>query len=185
LAAAHLLSLGRTRVGLLAAAFPGGPASAERPEPAGFRDAFSAHGRAVDESLISFASVGDGEQGETGAAALIRGIVAGQTRSGESGLVVFSYTLAPGAARAIARSGVRVPDELALVMGDEDPDTREALPVPATTVQARKFEMAQAAARLLLRLVRREEVPDEERKQRFPMELMVRWSSGSAPRDTL
>ena len=180
LAIEHLLGLGRSRLGLLLAAFRGGAPTADRPELAGFRDAFAAHGRTIDESLVREATVGDAAS-DLGEAAT-RSLIMATTRSaapGEAGLVVFSYTLGPGATRAVATSGVRVPHDLALVMGDEDPDTRGTLSVPPTTVQAQKFEMAQAAARLLLRLVRREEVPEAERRQRFPMQLRVRWSCGA------
>ncbi|HEU5316537.1 MAG TPA: LacI family DNA-binding transcriptional regulator [Chloroflexota bacterium] len=183
LATEHLLALGRRRVGLLAASYRGGAPLAGRPELSGFREAFAARGLESESELERFVPVGDAPgaaEAEAAAGALIESL-RDIAPNGEAGLVLFSYTLAPAAVRAIDRSGVRVPEELAFVMGDEDPDARDALGLPATTVQARKFEMAQAAARLLLRLVRREEIPDEERRQQVPMELKVRWSCGARP----
>jgi DNA-binding LacI/PurR family transcriptional regulator len=161
---------------MLAAAYPGGAPKEERPELRGFLGAFKAHGARPDHDLVRFAHVSEGAEEAT--SDLMRGLLAGGVGTGTPGLVVFSYTLAPGAARAVSRSGVRVPDELALVMGDEDAEARETLDAPPTTVQSPKFEMAQAAARLLLRLVRREEVSAADRRQRFPMELRVRWTCG-------
>ncbi|CAA9303697.1 MAG: hypothetical protein AVDCRST_MAG77-5885 [uncultured Chloroflexi bacterium] len=187
LAAAHLLAQGRSRLGLLTAAYPGGVPADERPELAGFRDALRAAGRRPESGLVRFASVsGDPE---LATADLLRTLLSAPRQEGsggsDAGLVVFSYTLGPAAARAIARCGVRVPDDLALVVGDEDPEAREAQGVPgmpATAVTAPKFEMAQAAARLLLKLVRAETVTGDERSQRFPMELNVRWTCGARSR---
>lgn len=181
--AAHLLGSGRRRVGLLAASYRGGVPEEKRPEVLGFRDAFQERGLVPDEALVRFAPVGEGPQdgrfavAEERAEALVREL-AGEARSRDGGLLVFSYTLGPSAAQAIQRSGVRVPEDLSVLFGDEDPIARQILPVPPTTVQARKFEMAQEAARLLLRLVRHEEVPEAEQRQRFPMELVSGWSCG-------
>jgi DNA-binding LacI/PurR family transcriptional regulator len=177
-AAAHLLAHGYRRLGLLAADYPGGMPVAGRAELAGFRGAHLAAGRRFDESLVSFTRVaGDPGAATTG---LLRRLLAGGDE--RPGLVIFSYTLAPAACRAVEQSGLRVPDELAIVVGDDDPDVRATLDVPATTVQAPKFEMARAAVRLLLRLIRGERVPPAARRQRFPMELKVRWSCGARQR---
>jgi DNA-binding LacI/PurR family transcriptional regulator len=181
LATEHLASVGRTTLGLLAASYRGGVPLAGRPELAGFREGLAARGLQVRPELERFVPVGAdvGIAGAEEESSTLIEALRDAAPNGEAGLVLFSYTLAPSAARALARSQARVPEELAFVMGDEDPDARDALGLPATTVPARKFEMAQAAARLLLRLVRREEVPDEERRQQIPMELKVRWSCGA------
>ena len=189
LGAAHLLEHGRTRLGLLAATYRGGVPHVRRPELLGFQDALSSAGAASDPALIEFATVGDatGDPGHNAAEQRAERLIGALTarRSADAGLLVFSYTLGPSAARAIGRCGARVPQDLAVVFGDEDPAARQTLPVPPTTVQARKFEMAQAAARLLLRLVRDEEVPDAEHRQRVPMELIQGWSSGPREHSSL
>jgi DNA-binding LacI/PurR family transcriptional regulator len=191
LATDHLLSLGRTKLGLMAAAYRGGAPLEARPELAGFRDAFAVHSRVADEGLVRFVPVGDDVTVARAATEVatrglldmrLEGPSRGEAGVGSAGLILFSYTLAPAAVRALARSDARVPEELALVMGDEDPEARDTLDLPATTVQSRKFEMAQAAARLLLRLMREEEVPERERRQRFPMELRIGWSCGTRRR---
>ena len=180
LATEHLLAHGRQRVGLLAAAYRGGVPATRRPELAGYQAAHAKRGLRPDPGIVEFAPAT--EDAEAPTAALLRRLLTARRPDERAGLVVFSYTLAPGAGRAIAGSGVRVPDELGLVVGDGDAGSRDSRDLPPTTVEARKFEMAQAAARLLLRLVRREEVPEDECRQRFPMELRVRWSCGAPGR---
>lgn len=180
----HLLGLGRSKLGLLGASYRGGPAREVRPELAGFREALAARGLTADDDRARLVPVGPDEpiaRAEDAAAELVQTLRTG-AHEGEAGLILFSYTLAPAATRVLVRSGARVPEELAFVMGDDDPEVRDALALPATTVQARKFEMAQAAARLLLRLVRHEEVPEEERRQTVPMDLCVRWTCGARRR---
>jgi DNA-binding LacI/PurR family transcriptional regulator len=211
LATEHLLRAGRRPVGLLSAAYRGGLPLEARPERLGYAAACRAAGLDVDPDLIRFAPVGTNDEAETsllvqrlmardcefGSTALLNGhsngslafgaaasrdSLIGDSEERKPGLVVFSYTLAPAAGRSISRSGVRVPEELALVVGDEDPDAREMLDAPATAVVAPKFEMAQAAAQLLLKLVRGDAVAQAERLQRFEMELRVRWSCGARTR---
>jgi DNA-binding LacI/PurR family transcriptional regulator len=133
LATSHLLAHGRPRLGLLAAAYRGGAPADERPELAGFRDALRAAGQRPESGLVRFVPVHDDAEAAT--AELLRGLLAAPSYSSspaadsDVGLLVFSYTLAPAAARAVSRSGARVPDDLALVVGDEDPDARESLAV--------------------------------------------------------
>jgi DNA-binding LacI/PurR family transcriptional regulator len=133
----------------------------------------------VAAELIGRLLAGDSNRPAAPAKPVANGSASGSRHPAEAGLVVFTYTLAPGAGRALARSGARVPDELALVLGDADGEARETLSVPATTVEAPKFAMAQAAARLLLRLVRRDAVSESDRRQVYTMELKVRWSCGA------
>ncbi len=77
---------------------------------------------------------------------------------------------------------MRVPEDLGLVVGDEDVDVSESLDVPLTIVRAPKFAMAQAAVRTLLRALEDGAPAPEERLQRFPMTLHVRWSCGARRR---
>jgi DNA-binding LacI/PurR family transcriptional regulator len=187
LAAAHLLSLGCAPLGLIAADFPGGGPEDARPEPTGFHEALAAAGPAGElvevagGHLVRFAPA-SGPVAEPATALVRRLLEAGQAAGRRPGLVVFSYTLGQGVCRALARLGVRVPDDLALVVGDEDSAVGDALDVPLTTVQAPKFEMAVAAADLLLDAVQGRDIPPAARHQGFPMRLHVRWSCGARHR---
>jgi DNA-binding LacI/PurR family transcriptional regulator len=177
LAAAHLLGLGRWPLGLIAARFPGSGPPATRPELRGFSAALAGAGLSPDDAHVAFVSVRGGE-------AEVRTQVqrfVDEAKHERPGLVVFSYTLAAAAARAVAAAHVQVPDDLALVF-DEDDTYLDALELAPTVVQAAKFEMAQAALRVLLKMLRGERLPEHERHQRYPMTLRVRQTSGVATR---
>lgn len=180
LATGHLLRLGRHPVALIAASYPGGAPVEERPEWLGYADALAAAGLACDPSLVQFIPVA--AEGGLAGEALVGRLAAARSSGASPGLVLFSYTLAPAACRAVARAGVRVPEDLGLVVGDEDVDVSESLDVPLTIVRAPKFAMAQAAVRTLLRALEDGALAPEERLQRFPMTLHVRWSCGTRRR---
>src|SRR5688572_8058750 len=129
LGATHLLNSGRRRIGLLGACYPGGVPDLQRPELLGFQDAFEARGVASDPALSRFVPVGETpgtDTAEARAGEAVRTLTAGARD--DAGLLVFSYTLGPSVARAIRRSGARVPEDLAVVFGDEDPVARQTLP---------------------------------------------------------
>lgn len=190
----HLINTGYGQIGLLLAAYPGGGPPSDRPELAGFRDVLSQSGRDALAAPVKFASVDEpveapllGLLGALGvhprSASRATEPVAREdvrVQGKRPGLVTFSYTLGPQAVQTIAATNIRVPEELGLVVGDDDLDGREALLAPAPAVVASKFEMAQAAVRLLLRLVRREEVPEPELCTRYPMTLKVPFTTAGA-----
>ncbi|HEX2325999.1 MAG TPA: LacI family DNA-binding transcriptional regulator [Chloroflexota bacterium] len=174
---AHLLALGHHPVALFAGDFPGGGPAGERPELAGFLEAHRAVGREVAPALVRFAPA-------PGRAAPVAGELLGELgRSGADGrrpgLLLFSYTLAGEVCRAIAGAGLEVPDDLALVVGDEDSGLQEPLDVPLTTVQAPKFEMGEAAVALLLERIQKGPGGGAVTRLEVPMRLKVRRSCGA------
>lgn len=75
--------------------------------------------------------------------------------------------------------GLRVPDDLSVV-GFNDIPVVSQLPVPLTTIRSQAHEMGATAARQLLRMVGDETVESVT----LPVELVVRASTGPAPRET-
>lgn len=183
LATSHLLTQRRRPVGLLGARFPGAVETDRRPELLGYRTALAAAGVRYDERLVDFIPVEQPADEPT--AAVLRQLLS-SSEWGDTvrapGLVVFSYTLAPNICRTLQATGLRVPDELALVLGDAGAESSDGLEVAPTVVQAPKFEMGQRATALLLRMLRGEPLSAEERHQRVPMEVVVRWSCGARRR---
>lgn len=184
-ATAHLLALGCDPVTLLAADFRGGGPAEARPELAGFRDAGAAAGVAYDAAGVRFVPAPGSAR--AAADALLERLRRARRSGRRPGLVVFSYTLAPEVCEAIAASGLAVPEDLGLVLGDDDGGRHDALDVPLTTVQAPKFEMAAAAVDLLVEQVRAGDGAPAGRgadrpRRRLPMALHVRWSCGARPR---
>jgi DNA-binding LacI/PurR family transcriptional regulator len=84
---------------------------------------------------------------------------------------------ATGALTALRRAGKRVPADVAVVGFDDVPVSRFLRP-PLTTVRAPIEQVGRAAARQLLRLIRREHV---EATILLPTELVIRESCGCSP----
>ena len=63
--------------------------------------------------------------------------------------------MAYGARLALARAGLRVPEDISLVGFDDLPHSAFTIP-PLTTVKQSVYEMGQAAARALLALLNRQ-----------------------------
>ena len=135
-ATAHLLGLGRHRVGFV------GPVSkylfgADRLD--GYRDAFGAAGRELDDRLIRL-----GEPNPDG------GYQATMAVLGEhpDALYVATDPMAEGALRALREHGLRVPQDVAVVGFDGLPNGRPTDPILTTVVQP-VVEVGRTAVRML------------------------------------
>ncbi len=166
-AAKHLIDLGHTSL-----AFVGG-----LPELRQFEQRVIGMKRAMEEAgldpatLIELRSDGIGvESGEVSATQLLKGSTL------PTGICCGNDMLAFGVYRRLTRSGVRVPDDMALV-GYDDIDFAANWIVPLTSVRQPTREMGRLAAELLL-----EHAGDGEHEHRrivLKPELVVRRSSGA------
>jgi DNA-binding LacI/PurR family transcriptional regulator len=90
--------------------------------------------------------------------------------------VIANNLMAIGALKALARSGRRVPEDVAIVALD-DPFWAELVQPPLTVLAQPVRTMADAAMRLLLERIERSR--SEPRHERFTFELRLRGSSGT------
>lgn len=142
LAAGHLVSLSRTRIGSVAGP-QDMPAARERLE--GFRAALAEHG-------IHDVPWAEGDFTHTGGASAVQELLA--RRPELDGLFVASDLMALGALPVLQRAGRRVPQDVAVV-GFDDSHAAQACDPPLTTVRQPVEEMASATAQLLLRRIAR------------------------------
>ncbi|MEU1280774.1 LacI family DNA-binding transcriptional regulator [Streptomyces sp. NPDC005805] len=140
LAADHLVSLGRRRIGTVAGPqdMPAGQARLE-----GFRGALAAHG--IDD--LAWA---EGDFTHAGGAAATKRLLA--ERPDLDGVFIASDLMAMGALPVLARAGRTVPRDVAVV-GFDDSDAALACDPPLTTVRQPVEEMSAEMARLLLRRI--------------------------------
>jgi LacI family transcriptional regulator len=168
LATEHLLALGHRQI-----AFIGGdPLHGDAQErERGFREACAAAGVAVDESLIETG----GYLEEGGRLAIERLLAAGRQFS-----AVFTANdqMAFGAALALHRHGIRLPQDLSIVGFDDLYTSSYSIP-PLTTVHQPVQDLGRSAAAAMLQMLRGEK-PDAA----LPApRLVVRESTGAhAPR---
>ncbi|WP_028131200.1 LacI family DNA-binding transcriptional regulator [Serinicoccus marinus] len=167
LAVRHLRDLGHTRIG-----FATGPARyvpvQRRIE--GFREAMAdVPGVDLDELVCTTLFSVEG-----GAAAGRQLIEAGAT-----GIICGSDVMALGVFRAAAALGKRVPEDLSVVGGDDVPFMTFVDP-PLTTVRMDVMGMAEAAVTAVLEEIAGE--PVDRREYLFDPELILRESTGPAPR---
>ncbi|WP_281965595.1 LacI family DNA-binding transcriptional regulator [Serinicoccus marinus] len=167
LAVRHLRDLGHTRIG-----FATGPARyvpvQRRVE--GFREAMAdVPGVDLDELVCTTLFSVEG-----GAAAGRQLIEAGAT-----GIICGSDVMALGVFRAAAALGKRVPEDLSVVGGDDVPFMTFVDP-PLTTVRMDVMGMAEAAVTAVLEEIAGE--PVDRREYLFDPELILRESTGPAPR---
>lgn len=166
LATSHLLSLGHRRIGHVA-----GPAhiSTARDRWAGYRQALAAHAVPYDESLVSH-----------GAFTIAGGYQAAlqllECPQRPSAIFAASDMQAVGVLKASRQLGLRVPDDLALVGGDNI-ELAEFLEVPLTTFDVPKYEMGERAAAILI--ARLEGRCNTRQQIVFKPRLVVRQSCGS------
>ncbi|MEC3992299.1 LacI family DNA-binding transcriptional regulator [Actinacidiphila sp. DG2A-62] len=143
----HLTGLGRRRVAFVGA----GPASGRRQAHArlrGWREELAAAGAESRETLVA-ATEGQGRQ--DGMAAMDR-LLEERNRAGhEPPDAVFAYNdrMALGAMRALARRGLRVPEDVAVV-GFDDTDEGRYAAVSLTTVAPDTSAIARLAVTRLL-----------------------------------
>ncbi len=140
-ATAHLLALGRRRVGMLGATSAVGEDTA-RLRREGYRAALAAAGLAADPALEVPVAALHRADGAAALEALLSASVP------VDGLFCSTDELALGALRVALRRGLRVPEDLALVGVDDIEDGRYATP-SLTTVSPDKAAVAEEAARCL------------------------------------
>src|SRR5258708_2627713 len=138
---------------------------------AGYKEALETHGIAVDPALVdvSHPRVGGGEQG---AWRLLT-----QTAERPTALFLMDGTMVIGALQAIAKLGLRCPDDVALV-GFDDFVFASVMRPRLTVVAQPTYEIGHTAAQLLFE---RLEHPDREpREVRLHTELVIRESCGAS-----
>ncbi|OLT43846.1 LacI family transcriptional regulator [Serinicoccus sp. CNJ-927] len=167
LAVRHLRDLGHTRIG-----FATGPARyvpvQRRVE--GFREAMGdVPGVDLDELVCT--TLFSVEGGAAAGRQLIE--------TGATGIICGSDVMALGVFRAAAALGRRVPEDLSVVGGDDVPFMTFVDP-PLTTVRMDVMGMAEAAVTAVLEEIAGE--PVDRREYLFDPELILRESTGPAPR---
>jgi LacI family transcriptional regulator len=163
----HLIALGHRRIGIVTG-IPGITSTEERLD--GYKQALAAHGISLDPTLIVVADsrVGGGERG---AMQLLS-----QQSSRPTALFLMNGLMVIGALRAIAQTGLRCPQDIALVGFDEF-EWSSIMQPPLTTVRQPIYEIGQRAAQLLFeRLQKRDKEPGEVR---LNPQLIVRESCGA------
>ena len=172
----HLVSIGRRRIAMIGGHHGEDVGSAALRER-GYREALVSAGLPVDEDLIRETGLWHRDTGDQATRLLI-----------DSGIefdAIFALndTLAIGALRALQRSGIKVPDQVALVGFDDIEDARYTSPALSTVSPGRE-EIARLAVTLLERRVAETGVEVDARTPveqiQVPYELKVRGSSVGA-----
>jgi LacI family transcriptional regulator, xylobiose transport system transcriptional regulator len=164
-AAQHLIDLGHRRIAMIS-----GPEDmlCSRARVDGFRSALERNGIPFDPSLVISGDfhVSGGREGAQKLLAL---------KSRPTAIFAGSDLQAIGVYDAARRAGLHVPDDLSVVGYDDLRQARWAGP-PLTTIRQPLMEMAETAARLLVRI---SEDPTVETNQRFDLatRLIVREST--------
>ncbi|MFE9421441.1 LacI family DNA-binding transcriptional regulator [Kitasatospora sp. NPDC006697] len=164
----HLLSLGHRRIGLAL-----GPPDhvPSRRKLAAARQVLAAAGLPLPAELVEHALFSP----EGGQAAARRLIARGAT-----GIVCASDPLALGAVRAARRAGLRVPGQVSVIGYDDAPFMNCAGP-PLTTIRQPIEAMGRTVVELLAAALAGSPVSHQELL--FEPELVVRGTTGPAPRD--
>jgi LacI family xylobiose transport system transcriptional regulator len=137
----HLIDLGHRRIGVIAG--PGDMMST-RARVAGFRSAMGAADLPVDEALVSSGEFADEAGPEAGVALL-------SLPSPPTAIFATSDVKALGTYEAARAMGISIPDDLSIVGYDDLQFAKWAGP-PLTTVRQPLSDMANEAARLVIRL---------------------------------
>jgi LacI family transcriptional regulator len=163
----HLLERGHRRIGLITG-LPRNHDARERLR--GSQAALVAAGVAAEPGLVVQGDFSEDSGYRAARVLLERGPL-------PSAIVAGNDSMAIGALSALAESGVRVPEDVALVGFDDIPIARYVAP-PLTTVRVRIPELGgRAAARLLAALAK--DGPREPVQELLPTELVIRRSCGA------
>jgi DNA-binding LacI/PurR family transcriptional regulator len=146
----HFLAAGHRRIGLIAGPDYYAPGR-ERLE--GYKNALRDAGLAVEDSLVRRTDF-------TVAAAQEATDELLQLPSPPSALLVCSGLMALGAVQVIRDRGLRMPEDIALIIFD-DPEWSKVIDPPITTIAQPAYAMGQAAAELLLQRLQQPDSPPQ------------------------
>ncbi len=165
LATQHLVDLGHRRIGYINGLEDWIEAQNRL---AGYRDVLIEHGLPVDESLIR-----QGNWGVDSGYEAARELLALAERP--TAIFAANDIMALGAIYAIQKAGLEVPADVAIV-GYDDRDFAAWIRPALTTIRMPSYEMGQAAARLLLEQINKEELEDATQ---ITGKLLIRESCGT------
>lgn len=167
IAARHLCDLGYRRIALL-----GAPTSttAGVDRTSGFVEGLAEYGQSLDPVLRA-----DGDFTDAGGYRAMQRLLEHRPDA----VFVASDTMAHGALRAVRDAGLAVPDDLALVSFDGFPQSEKSSP-PLTVVHQPVTQAGRQGLHILSSLVGGQTGPIVEI---LPVDLIVRDSSGSGPRE--
>ncbi len=171
---AHLIGHGYTRIAHLA-----GPRSLaiSRARRAGYRAALLGAGLACDDALI----VSAGLHEQAGYAAMVS-LLALPVSKRPRAVVAINDPAAYGAMLAVMHSGLRVPEDVAVV-GFSDDLRAELMPVPLTTIRQPAYELGRTAAAELIAQI--QGATAGKKQKTVGTELVTRRSCGCVtPADT-
>ncbi len=165
LATQHLVDLGHRRIGYINGMEDWIEAQNRL---SGYRDVLEKHGLPVDETLIR-----QGNWGVDSGYKAARELLALDERP--TAIFAANDIMALGAIYAIQKAGLEVPADIAIV-GYDDRDFAAWIRPALTTIRMPSYEMGQAAARLLLQQIAKEELEDVSQ---ITGELIIRESCGA------
>jgi LacI family transcriptional regulator len=165
----YLIGLGHRRFGMIAQSIEGNDRAQARWD--GVHDALAEHGIAVPpaHALQGHWSIPEGR-------ALFRKLMERQPLP--TVLIGGNPFLAVGAMLEAQSHGIRIPEDMSIV-GYDDIEIMQELPVPITTVRGPSDEVGRHAARVILRLIEGETGVESVE---LPSKFLVRASSGPPPR---
>jgi LacI family transcriptional regulator len=165
----HLIGLGHTRIGLLIDETKWTTGAGRL---AGFRAAHADHGLDVDENLIAYTSF-DADAARRTTRTLLND-------EHVTAIISANNVLAQGALTELQDRRLKIPRQISLAAYDDVPWMSLVQPA-LTTVDQSTVEMGRSCARLLLARIRGE-LPRKRRIVKVPTRLVVRGSTGPAPR---
>jgi LacI family transcriptional regulator len=165
----HLIALGHTRIGLLIDETKWSTGAGRL---AGFRAAHAAAGLTLDEDLVAYTSF-DADAARRTTQALLNAHPV-------TAVVSANNVLAQGALAELKDRRLKIPQQISLAAYDDVPWMSLVQPT-LTTVDQHSVDMGRSCARLLIARIR-EELPARRRIVRVPPRLVVRGSTGPAPK---